>query len=255
MRKLFLVLLCSTLLFSGVAPISAETQTSKESSSESEKQIRENLKMIVEKDDYLEYTYQENGESYKVKEEISENVLGTNISSVIYKKNKNNKYVKDSSQQTKYSTDTSVMEIETFDKNNENVERQTLQLKTDDKMNKKDATNISPYNHDPDWTFVGTFYYDSRIKNLTIAAISVIIGNIVPLIPVKVVSGIAAAAYAIYAENLYYKVKEWGIYYPGTIIPAGKEEHVWIYTDKYRKNLVPNQGHWPKAIIRNYPKP
>ncbi|MEK3683499.1 hypothetical protein [Paenibacillus sp. FSL R10-2736] len=235
------VVLSTSLLF---VSLSAGTGTTYASSSiqdaENVAPSRSNLQIINDNFDNYEYTFDENGESFKIIEQISTDLK--EVHSQIYKKDNQGDYQLDENKITNIKTDGTV-EITTTT-SDEQIINESFQLDLSSinvvSSNKNDSLLTVNANPSPltGWQWSRTDQYSSQIYSLTIAAIIAALGA---YIPGATASFLAALANLIYLNNVttvYYTVYVYFKYIVGTSLPRAELDNTYVYSDKARTNLL-----------------
>lgn len=239
MRKYFLLFITSILLFWSITSVSAATDTTSPEDS-AEKPLRENLTTIVESEDYLEYTYIENGIQYKVEEVIESDDKGTNIVSTFYEKNKNNQYVESKKQFTNLSIENNVIEV-LISKEGRTIDKTEVELVKDTSL-ESDPYNIEIPGGGSKWTYQGTRKYTNYIGNLTKAGIISTLIAAVPGITSKIAGLLAGIVYSHSVDDIWFTEENYLYIIPDRISPQGKKTKTWMYMDADRTTLIPDQN-------------
>lgn len=215
-----------------------------ESNRENTQEVQnKNLAIIKQTEDYLEYTYEEDGTVYKVSEKIKHLKNSMKIKSKVYKKNGAGNFEKVET----ITTETGDNEISIEkQKANKQKEREILSIPKEEFLTnyyKQDSgdfsiSSVTPGDGGSDWKFIGTFQYSDWVSGLTIGGISALLMNRIPKLKSADAVAIASVVYdTIFPKDrLYYTLKEYHKY-DGPRITAVKRE-VWMYNNSARTDLV-----------------
>ncbi|MEK4876945.1 MULTISPECIES: hypothetical protein [Paenibacillus] len=227
---MFLVLAIFTTSIS-TSISSAESTTSNASS----KVERTNFQWVVNDDlSNYEYTYEEEGISYRIVESINLETM-TDVSSDIYVK-ENGEYVLSSKVSTKLLDDNNVLISTTKDGV---ITTETIPVESVDSsapnitegVNNAASNKISLLagNTDlTDWTFQTITRGSNIAAKLTVAAIVVVLNHYFPYLPVKVITTVSGAYYALGTPTVYWQ-KQWYYRYTLTSPPLPRAERVFTY--------------------------
>ncbi|MGG2106130.1 hypothetical protein [Lysinibacillus pakistanensis] len=182
----------------------------------------------------LEYTYEQNGESFKVLEEFDEDFKG--VSSKIFKKNNLGNFELQSEQRT---TTISVDEVAITTTIEDKTSTEIIKVNSDtiqDESNINLDSKITPFAATTDWIYQMTTKTSDKIKGFTVGAITIVISATIPFASVSIVSQIANLAYQMSLENLYYSTESY-YKYEG-VIPVSEKKVAYVYEDSARKTLL-----------------
>ncbi|KEF36869.1 hypothetical protein M670_03951 [Schinkia azotoformans MEV2011] len=203
---------------------------------------KSNFQMIKSTDMYLEYSYDENGKSFKIIEEFDADFKG--VSSEIYIKNSEGNYELFSEQKSTIEDNNLVIETKKDNKiNTEKFEFQTPQINSEEliKIDSKDAQLLSgevTINAVTDWIYYDTSKYSDAVKKFTIGAISILIASRIPWATAADLTRISTLAYNIFAPNLYYTIL-WYYKWDGNV-PVAEMKIAYVYSDSQRTNQLGN---------------
>lgn len=222
---------------------SAESSTSNVSSNVE----RTNFEWVVNDDlgGNYEYTYEEEGISYRIVESINLETM-KDVSSDIYVK-ENGEYVLSSKISTKLLDDNNVLISATKDGV---ITTETIPVESVDSsppninegVNNTSSNKISLLagNADlTDWTFQSITRGSNIAAKLTVAAIVVVLNHYFPYLPVKLVTTLSGTYYALGTPTIYWQ-KQWYYRYTLTNPPLPRAERVftYFYTDSSYTNYA-----------------
>jgi len=200
---------------------------------------RTNVKFIKDNSDNsgdLEYTYDQNGKSYKVVEKFTEDF--SSGTSNIYEKNSGNNY--DLISVINTTSNEKNISLKTLDVKTNNTKTEVVDISNDttDK-NSKLRNNLQSSSSDlTDWQAGGIFYYNFKVVNWTVGAISALIFKNLSKLggPLAGSTGtlLAYISGIIIAENIpkvYEKVREYYKFINGTSLPRAESSYTIVYTD------------------------
>ena len=259
-KKLLTVSLASLLMFSGtVFPISnalanedgRDLSTINTDLDHSLQNSITNFKLIAHTENNVEYTYNEKGESFQVKEKF--NADHTSVNSTIYKLDKNtNKYIVFEELTTNVNTENNTIElISTLNKSSEVINIDEISNQFIDKtmlnpINKFD--DISTIQANYDWEYKNTEYGNNKFTRLTVAGIATVIATISKLhVGARLVVNLANTYFQIGVGQLYYIKHTYYDKNANKLRPRIKYV-THFYSDSGRKNLV--QGHVTSIFSR-----
>jgi hypothetical protein len=233
------IVLSTSLLF---VSLSGGTTYASSSTSDTETLTpsRSNLQIINDNFDNYEYTFDENGESFKIIEQISSDLK--EVHSQIYKKDNLGDYQLDENKITNIKTDGTVeITTTTSDKHTLNESFQLDFANINVVSSSKDDSSLT-VNANPTpltgWQWSRTDQYSSQVYTLTIAAIIAALGA---YIPGATASFLAAVANLIFLNNVtkvYYTVYVYFKFIVGTSLPRAELDNTYVYSDSARTNLL-----------------
>lgn len=186
------------------------------------------FKELVNDLNELEYSYEEDGVSYKVVEKFDENYEG--VSSKIYVKDKSNNYILQEKQRTDLVGDSLVVET------NEGGVVTTESLKIDDILSEEGSDlGVSLQNNELNatgWKYQMTTKSSNFIAKLLVGSIAIVIVNFAKGKMTKVVTSIAALAFQMSISTIYF-TKDWYYKYEG-IIPVSEKMVTHVYANSAR---------------------
>lgn len=234
-----IALMCSLILgitlTSNTVPAHAETINEKT-----------NFKILINESEKVIYTYEENGKSYRVEENIDSK--NSKVDSIIYEINKN-ELIPISTIKT--SLDNNNLIVKTTKKNKTTME--IVDLNSEIQINNNMDTMISPRLHEPgagsgstNWQYWGTIKSSTAIVKYTIGAVKVAIQAIVASKSTTPVQAAAVAACGYIAgviiesriPTVYYTKEFYNSYYVGSNLLSGEKVISTFYSDSARKNKI-----------------
>lgn len=194
----------------------------------------------------INYSYELNGEFYKVEEEFTSDFKG--VTSRIYKKDKQGEYQLDSKKVTsldannKLEIETETIKnnqktIETFDIQKVDENDQNASINLDTIIESRNDVSIQSGNL-TSWQYSTTQKYSSKAKKFTVGALTIIITAAIPWTQAKVALQIANLAYQMNAENVYFSIKVYYKYLTGTKLPRAEKNIAYVYADSKRTKLI-----------------
>lgn len=246
-------ILCLFLTFVILASFSGSSYASASKVNDTNKDLSKSSINILAGDletlGYLEYTYEENGNLYKVIENTNDDL--TYIKSKIYIKKGNNEFEKISNIETKISDTEISMTI------NENGEKTTKTLPLtifentkiaksinssidsdiDSKLNLEElesnnlSTRSKPTPHV--WTYWGSMDYSTTFIKLTVAVVTAALGKLIGAVPATIINYIVNYYIADIwiTDIIHYKYNEYGQRYREKVSS-------YIYEDRHRRSCI-----------------
>lgn len=187
----------------------------------------------------LEYTYDKDGESYKVLEVIDKDYK--DVSSKIYMKNDAGEfelYAKKRATIEDHEMTVTTHKDEKTSKESFEVKPKVIQnskeINSSEMASKSDI--IGPMLDPGGWQYRNTTYMSDKIKGFTVGAIAVVVSATIPGATATIAAGIASLAYQLSLHNLYYKT-DWYYKYEG-VTPVAEMKKSWVYSDYSRTDVV-----------------
>lgn len=163
-----------------------------------------NLVILIETDTHMEYTYEDSGKSYMIKEDI---ILEKNeVLTKIFVKNKQEEYELVNTYNTKVVVDAEGIKV--FEKQNDDLINTYSIITTR-------ATPHPPADGKAGWAYATTVKGSTKIYNMSISAIKTVLRTVAAGLGTKLfggAKGLAAAAIAEIASDLFLREADYAYY-------------------------------------------
>lgn len=247
-KKVLTISLASLLMFSGTilpTPNALADENVSDSSilnkdfSYSLNDSVSNFEFITQTEKNLEYSYRENGEIFKVREDFNSDY--TSVNSTIYKLDENtNEYIIFDELITSINLEENIVILKsTLNDATEtiiNIDEINVDGSNHDEININDDSPMLYANYD--WVYKNTEYGSNKFNRLTIAGIAIVVSAITKLpATAKVVTNLANTYYQIGVGALYYIKHTYNDKNSNKLRPTIKTV-THFYSDPDRKRLV-----------------
>ncbi|MGO4732156.1 hypothetical protein [Paenibacillus sp. 2KB_22] len=196
--------------------------------------------LINESLDNYEYTYEQNGEMFKVIENTDSSFKKVNSS--IYKKDTKGNFELIIEREMTFESNQNGEIIVTTTENNSTSQEVVSVSSTSSpsRTQKQDNGSITINNsYLTGWKSDGSTNYTNNIVAYTVIAISALIANTVPWAPAKWLNTVAAAIYLRNTSTIYYTQFNWGRYLLASpLTQIADRRTVYVYSDSARTNQV-----------------
>ncbi|RCW63165.1 hypothetical protein [Saliterribacillus persicus] len=265
-KKIVAAFLCLVMVFS-LIPSSV---LANDNPTQGEGNSKKNININYLNEEGTEYTYEENGVSYKVIETFEQvNDSKTVVKSEILEKDESGKFIKNSDKVTTVDKNSNSLVLETKKNGKTTIENEKLNQYNDSKpivsenlLKENQLSASGPINPgEPDLTAYRhrTTKYSTSVANLTyggiITAISSSIGAAVGGYVGAGFGGglgfIATGVLDMALPKVYFTSRISLKYHHGTIIPAMKRTQTWAYTSSWRTTIIPG-GSYPLVEYEYY---
>lgn len=238
-------LLVTTITFSSGSVANASSESVANVNEKNEIQSISDLKIIDDSLDNFEYTYEQEGEFYKVVEHIKSN---SEVESQIFKKNKKGNYVLESEKltvindgQVKVETvEDNKTTIESFNLDNLEINSNTPEVQTLAQELNKNSGIVAAAANPPltDWTYSRTDKYSLKTIALTVAALAAVLANRVTGGLAKDFLAVASVVISANLPSIYVSTKISYRYIKGTYLPRGEKSTKTVYSNSARTKKV-----------------
>lgn len=252
------IALVSTIGISTITPSKtafASTRNNISQSNDASANNKNNFKFL--KNDYgdIEYTYDNDGKSYKVVEKFEKDF--SHGTSNIYEKNNDGSYILSSTIETTSSGEDTITLTTTDLKTNSTKSKiinvndvvESSKVTKNNNVNNCESPNINLMSYGnsqlTDWSYSTTYSYDLRVANYTAGAISALLFKHISKLGGAVTSDIGTllsyAAGVIISEKLPKVYEEISVYYKyakGTNLPRAERSYTQVYKDSSRTSKI-----------------
>lgn len=232
-----------------VAPINISTFAKEATNAEEKSFGRTDLNILIETDNYMEYTYQESGKHYMIKEEI--NIEKNTVYSEVFVQNTNGEYELEDTYLTQISSNSGETRV-SVKSNDQLIESYSLfegDIETLSSVER--ATPPPPADGEAGWVHAATIKGSTKIYNLTISGIKLAITKSVNAIvsayfskPVgKIAETITKIATSYFLKKADYAyMKNYVFYYfpKGSKIPTRGRNDVMCYANSAYSEYLGN---------------
>lgn len=242
MKKKLKVIALICVLILGISIINNTVNVYAETTGE-----KTNFKILTNENEKIIYTYDENGKSYRVEENI--NPETSKVDSIVYVVSGNGKQIPVSTIETTLENDS--ITIKTTEKNETITETFNLDTLIQTNVNKSNivtpfANEIGAGSGATNWQYSGTIKSSTNIAKYTVGAVRVAIQTIAAAKSATLMQTTAIAVCGYIAgvivesriPTVYYTKEYYSSFYVGTTRMAGEKVLSSFYSDSARKNKI-----------------